>query len=70
MSEILERHIYMANQIVRNLKHEPDPAAAAAQHMKLFWNARMFDMMNAHLDAGGEGLEPPARAALEQLRAG
>lgn len=70
MSEILERHVYMANQIVRNLTHEPDPAGAAAAHMKLFWNTRMFDMMNAHLDAGGEGLEPHARAALEQLRAG
>ncbi|MEM7568288.1 MAG: formate dehydrogenase subunit delta [Pseudomonadota bacterium] len=67
--EVLERHIYMANQIARNLQHEPDPPTAAADHIKLFWNARMLDMMYAHLDAGGDGLDAPAREALNQVRA-
>jgi formate dehydrogenase subunit delta len=66
-----EKLVHKANQIARFFASQPhgDAAAAAADHLARFWEARMRDQAYAHLDAGGAGLEPTARAALEQLRA-
>lgn len=60
--------VYMANQIARNFAAQGEAAAVAqtAQHIRDFWDPRM----KAAILASGEGLEPLARAAVEQLRAG
>lgn len=60
--------VYMANQIARNFAAQGEAAAVAqtAQHIRDFWDPRM----KAAILAAGDGLEPLARAAVEQLRAG
>lgn len=40
-----------------------------AEHIRKFWDPRMRQAIYAHLDAGGEGLDPPVRQAIERLRA-
>lgn len=59
---------YMANQIARNLAAGGESAAIAgtAQHIITFWDPRM---KAAILSADPSGLEPIARAAVEQLSA-
>jgi formate dehydrogenase subunit delta len=65
----LEKLIYMANQIARNfaVQGEAQAAAAVATHIHDFWDPRMKAMIFAHLDSGGEGLDPIAHDALSQL---
>ena len=65
----LEKLIYMANQIARNFGtlDKAEAAAAVAAHMYDFWDPRMKTMIFAHLDTGGEGLDPVAHDALSQL---
>lgn len=41
MSEGVAKLVHMANQIAANLAQEPDPAAATAEHIRLFWDPRM-----------------------------
>lgn len=65
MSETPERLAVMANQIARNLAHEDDPAAAAAEHIRQFWTQGMIAALVA-LDA--DALDPVANAAVAQLR--
>ena len=66
----LEKLVYMANQIARNLETEGDRAAEmTAAHIVAFWDPRMKSMILSHLDAGGEGLSPATRAALGKVRA-
>jgi formate dehydrogenase subunit delta len=60
-----EKLVMMANQIAANLMQEPDPAGATAEHIRLFWDPRMKQML---LENGHEGLCPKAAAALIQLR--
>jgi len=62
--------VYMANQIGKFFAHEGESQAVAsiATHLKKFWDPRMRRIIVAHLDAGGEGLDPLARKAVEQLR--
>lgn len=63
-----DKLIYMANQIARNVTHEPDPVAMIADHIEAFWSPRMKADVFAVLDkAAGAALEPAARAALERL---
>lgn len=59
----------MANQIARNLAAQGEDAAvaAAAQHMKDFWDPRMKAAILADDRAA---LDPIARAAVERLAAG
>jgi len=56
--------IRMANQIAQGLAREADPAAAAADHIRLYWEPRMIEALRA---TGGEGLSPLAHRALERL---
>jgi formate dehydrogenase subunit delta len=65
----LERLIYMANQIGRNFATLlPDQAATAtADHIAKFWDPRMRAMIFARLEAGGDGLDPVAHAAIRLL---
>ncbi|HET9628182.1 MAG TPA: formate dehydrogenase subunit delta [Novosphingobium sp.] len=60
--------VYMANQIARNFaaQGEATAVAATAQHIRDFWDPRM----KAGILADGAGLDPLAKAAVEQLRAG
>lgn len=63
--------VYMANQIARNLKHEPHPVAAVADHIRAFWSPAMLRQVFAHLAMQGkDGIDPVARAALAELAAG
>ncbi|MGD0317997.1 MAG: formate dehydrogenase subunit delta [Xanthobacteraceae bacterium] len=65
----LDKLVYMANQIGKFFATQgPEQAAAGtADHIKKFWDPRMRATILAHLQAGGQGLDPVARAALERL---
>lgn len=60
----------MANQIGRFFATaEPRTAVAAiADHLDKFWDPRMRAGILAHLDAGGDGLDPPVKEAVARLR--
>lgn len=60
----IEKLVMMANQIAANLTHDDDPAAATAEHIRLFWDSRMKQMLEAH---GRDGLSPIAASALALL---
>lgn len=65
-----DKLVYMANQIGTFFKSQGEDAAVkgTAEHIKKFWDPRMRNAIFAHLDAGGEGLQPAVRKALEALR--
>jgi formate dehydrogenase subunit delta len=60
MSGSLDKLVYMANQIARNLKD----ADATAAHIRAFWDPRMRAMIRAH---DGTGLSDIAQAAVARL---
>jgi formate dehydrogenase subunit delta len=66
-----DRLVYMANQIGRFFRSQGADKAVPgiAEHLKKFWDPRMRTAIVAHLDAGGEGLAPDVRAAVEALKA-
>jgi formate dehydrogenase subunit delta len=66
----LDKLIYMANQIGKFFSSQGREQAAAgtADHIKKFWDPRMRTEILAHLDAGGQGLDPVVRTALEGVR--
>ncbi|RED38424.1 formate dehydrogenase delta subunit [Rhodopseudomonas thermotolerans] len=66
-----DRLVYMANQIGAFFRSQgPDKAVPGiAEHLKKFWEPRMRRAIIAHLDAGGDGLAPEVRAAVEALKA-
>jgi formate dehydrogenase subunit delta len=59
----------MANQIGKFFVSEDKETAVPgiADHLKKFWDPRMRAEIIAHLAAGGEGLDPEARAAVAML---
>jgi formate dehydrogenase subunit delta len=62
-----DRLITMANQIGKFFAHE-GPARAPgsiAQHIEQFWTQKMRAQIVAHLRAGGAGLDPLPKAAVE-----
>ena len=63
--------IYMANQIGMFFKAQDAATASAkiAEHITKFWDPRMRKAILDHVDAGGKGLDPAARQAVETLRA-
>lgn len=63
-----DKLVYMANQIARNFAAEGEEAAAAAaaDHMRRFWNPRMRAQIKA-LAAEGAALDAIARRAIERL---
>lgn len=65
-----EKLVLMANQIGRFFDAQQDGKAVAniAEHIRKFWEPRMRRQMEAHIDAGGQGLIPDVRAAFERLR--
>jgi formate dehydrogenase subunit delta len=69
-SDTLRKLVYMANQIGKFFVTQSDEQAipGIADHLQKFWDPRMRAQILAHLDAGGAGLDPPVRRAVEQLR--
>jgi formate dehydrogenase subunit delta len=59
-----------ANQIRKFFEAQDKDTASAniAEHITKFWDPRMRRAIVAHLDAGGAGLEPMTRQAVEMLR--
>jgi formate dehydrogenase subunit delta len=65
-----DRLIYMANQIGHFFQSQrPETRVPGiAEHIRKFWDPRMRSAIFAHLDAGGAGLDPEVRSALETLK--
>jgi formate dehydrogenase subunit delta len=66
-----DRLVYMANQIGKFFQSQGHDQAVAgvADHIRKFWDPRMRKMIFAHLDAGGDGLDPNVREAIASLKA-
>jgi formate dehydrogenase subunit delta len=66
-----DKLIYMANQIGKFWTSQgPEKAPAAiAEHIRKFWDPRMRAAILRHLNAGGDGLDPLVRAAVERIGA-
>jgi formate dehydrogenase subunit delta len=62
--------VYMANQIGKFFVSENPPAAVAGieDHLRKFWDPRMRRDILAHVEAGGEGLDPAVREAVLRLK--
>jgi len=71
-SGTLRKLVYMANQIGKFFvtQGEEQAVASIADHLQKFWDPRMRAQILEHLDAGGAGLDPAVRRAVEQLRQG
>jgi formate dehydrogenase subunit delta len=65
-----DKLVYMANQIGKFFVSQGEDQAVVgiATHVKKFWEPRMRKAIYAHIDAGGAGLDPNVRAALDRLR--
>jgi formate dehydrogenase subunit delta len=66
-----EKLVYMANQIGMFFKTQDTDTASAkiAEHIRKFWDPRMRKAILDYVDAGGEGLDPAARQAVDGLHA-
>ena len=68
----IERLVTMANDIASYFAAEPDHAAAVEgirDHLTKFWDPVMRRQLKAHITAGGNGLQPLAREAVERMDA-
>jgi len=65
-----DKLVHMANQIGKFFASQgADKAPAAiAEHLRKFWDPGMRAGILAHLEAGGAGLDPLVRQAVEKLR--
>jgi formate dehydrogenase subunit delta len=65
-----DKLVYMANQIGKFFVSQKDERAIAgtAEHIRKFWDPRMRAAIFAHLEAGGAGLDPMVRQAIESLQ--
>jgi formate dehydrogenase subunit delta len=70
MSSSPDRLVYMANQIGKFFQSQGHDKAVpgVAEHIRKFWDPRMRKQIYAHLAAGGVGLDPDVREALESLK--
>ena len=66
-----EKLVYMANQIGKFFVGQGEEKAVPliADHIVRFWDPRMRREIAAYLAAGGAGIDPPVRKALERLEA-
>jgi len=64
-----DKLVYMANQIGKFFASQGEAQAIAgiANHLQKFWDPRMRLAIGAHLDAGGAGLDPLVKRAVESL---
>lgn len=62
--------VRMANDIEKFFKVQGEERAIAgiAEHVKKFWEPRMKAQIFAHLDQGGDGLDPLTLKALQNLK--
>ncbi|WP_448954386.1 formate dehydrogenase subunit delta [Labrys neptuniae] len=62
--------VRMANQIGLFFasQREEVRVPGIAEHIRKFWEPRMRNQIFAHIDAGGAGIDPLVRRALETLR--
>jgi formate dehydrogenase subunit delta len=69
-TESANRLVYMANQIGKFFVTQGDSEAVegTADHIRKFWDPRMRTMILDYVAKGGEGLDPVARKAVDQLR--
>ncbi|HEX5507745.1 MAG TPA: formate dehydrogenase subunit delta [Pseudolabrys sp.] len=67
-----DKLVYMTNQMDSFFKSQDAETAPAkiAEHIRKLWDPRMRQQIFGHLDAGGTGLNPNSRKAIELLRAG
>ena len=65
----LEKLVYMANQIGKffNSQGQEQAAAGTADHIRKFWDPHMRASIVAHFEAGGAGLDPVVRLAVERV---
>ena len=63
----IEQLIKMANQIADNLVFQDDAAERTADHLRRFWAPSMRQQLLDYSAAGGDGLKPAARAAVQRL---
>ncbi|AXK81093.1 formate dehydrogenase [Pseudolabrys taiwanensis] len=65
-----DKLVYMANQIGKFFvsQGEKEAVEGVATHIRKFWEPRMRNKIFAHVDAGGAGLDPLVRKALDTLR--
>jgi formate dehydrogenase subunit delta len=65
-----QKLVYMANQIGKFFTAQDREAAPGkiAEHLTKFWEPRMRKAILEYVDAGGGGLDPEARQAIERLR--
>ena len=65
-----DKLVYMANQIGKFFVSQDEAAAAEgiSNHLRKFWDPRMRAAIIAHLNAGGAGLDPQVRAAVQALQ--
>jgi len=65
-----DKLVYMANQIGKFFvsQGEKEAVEGVAAHIRKFWEPRMRNKIFAHIDAGGDGLDPVVRKALDTLR--
>ncbi len=66
-----DRLVYMANQIGKFFESQRanEVVPGIANHIKKFWDPRMRKAIFAYMDAGGDGIDPPVRKALDHLQA-
>ena len=66
-----DRLVYMANQIGKFFESQRanEVVPGIANHIRKFWDPRMRTAIFAYMDAGGEGIDPPVREALDRLQA-
>jgi len=59
--------VRMANQIATYYASYPEAEAkeGVRGHIQRFWEPRMREQLRRHIEAGGEGLSPSVRDALE-----
>lgn len=65
-----DRLVYMANQIGKFFQYQraDEVVPGIANHIHKFWDPRMCEAIFAYMDAGGEGIDPKVREALEKLK--
>ena len=65
-----DKLVRMANQIGKFFASQAEPlrVPGIADHIRKFWEPRLRNQIFAHLDAGGEGIDPLVKQALESLR--
>jgi formate dehydrogenase subunit delta len=53
-------HVRLVNDIAVHFRHRPaeEAAQSVAEHVRQFWDPRMRAALLAHVEDGGEGLDP------------